>query len=46
MKTHTNIVVKYRFEIYANCNRPPKSQLHCVLFETCHVTVMSHLVWI
>jgi len=46
MKKHTNIVVKYRFEIYTNCDWPPKSLLHSVLFEICHVTLVSNLACI
>jgi len=46
MKTHTNIVVKYRFEIHANCGWPLASLLHCVLLEICHVTLVSYVVCI
>jgi len=46
LKTRTNIVAKYRFEIYANCDWPPESLLHCVLFEICHVTLVSNLACI
>jgi len=31
MKTHTKIVFKYRFEIFAIYNWPLVSLLHCVL---------------
>jgi len=44
MKTHTNIVVKYQFEIYANYDWPPASLLHDVLLEICHVTLVSYVV--
>jgi len=40
MKTYTNTIVKYRFEIHANCSWPQVSLLHCVLLEICHVTLM------
>jgi len=46
MKTHTNIVFKYRFEIFTNYDWPPTSPLHCVLLEICHVTVVSHFTCI
>jgi len=46
MKTHTNIIIKYWFEISAICDRPLVSLLHCVLLEICHVTVVSHLTCI
>jgi len=46
MKTHTNIVFKYRFEIFANCDWSPKSLMHCVLFEICHVTLVLNLACI
>jgi len=45
-KTHANIVFKYRFEIFATCDWPLVSLLHCVLLEICHVTVISHLTCI
>jgi len=38
MKTHTNIVVKYRFEIHVICGWPLVSLLHCVLLEICHMS--------
>jgi len=46
MKTDNNIVVKYRFEIHVNNERPLVSLLHCVLFEICHVTLVSCVVCI
>jgi len=46
MKMHTNIVIKYWFEIFAICDWPPTSLLHCVLLEICHVTMVSHLTCI
>jgi len=46
MKTHTNIVIKHWFEIFAICDWPLKSLLHCVLLEICHVTGVSHLTCI
>jgi len=45
-KTHTNIVIKYWFEIFANCDWLPKSLLHCVLLEICHVTLVLNLACI
>jgi len=46
MKTDNNIVIKYCFEIFAIYNWPLVSLLHCVLFEICHVTVVSYVVCI
>jgi len=46
VKTDRNIMVKYRFEIYANCGWPLASLLHCVLLEICHVTLVSHVACI
>jgi len=46
MKTDDNIVVKYRFEIHVNNERPLVSPLHCVLLEICHVTVVSYVGYI
>jgi len=46
MRTDKNIVFKYQFEIYANCDWPLVSLFHCVLLEICHVTLVSYVVGI
>jgi len=46
MKTHTNIVVKYQFEIYVSCGWPLVSLLHCVLLEIYHLTLVSYITCI
>jgi len=45
-KTHTNIVIKYRFEIFVNYDWPLNSLLRCVLFKICHVIMVVNLAGI
>jgi len=46
MKMRTNIVIKYWYEIFAICDWPLVSLLHCVRLGICHVIVVSHLTCI